>query len=70
MNERDLVDLVESVDIMRMVNLRNEHGEELGVNFSNLTSVSSGLDILEVDLWILTEVDNRTKVVIQTCLTM
>jgi hypothetical protein len=48
-----VVDLVEGADNTRTVNSRNEYGKELGLDFSNLTSVSRGLDTLEVDLWIL-----------------
>jgi hypothetical protein len=58
-DERDVVDLAEGADNTRTVNLRNEYGKELGLDFSNLTSVISGLDTLEVDLWILAEVDKR-----------
>jgi hypothetical protein len=36
------------------------------LDFSNLTSASGGLGILEMDLWIFAQVDDRTKVVIET----
>jgi hypothetical protein len=36
------------------------------LDFSNLTCPSGGLNIFEMDLWILAQVDDRTEVVIET----
>jgi hypothetical protein len=36
------------------------------LDLSNLTGSGSGLDVLEMDLLVLTEVDDRSKVVVKT----
>jgi hypothetical protein len=37
------------------------------LNFTNLASASSGLDVLEVHLGILAEVNDGAKVIVETC---
>jgi len=36
------------------------------LDLSNLACTYHSLDVLEVDLWVLTEVDNRPKIVVET----
>jgi hypothetical protein len=36
-------------------------------DFPNLTSASGGLDILEMNFWILAEVDDRPEVIVKAC---
>ena len=36
------------------------------LDFSDLTSSGCSLNIFEMDLWILTQVDDRTQVVVET----
>jgi len=40
------------------------------LDFSNLTGTSGGLNIFEVNLWILAEVDDRSEVIVETCSTL
>lgn len=40
------------------------------LNLTDLASTGSGLDVLEVDLWILAKVDDRTEVVVETWMIM
>jgi hypothetical protein len=35
-------------------------------DFTNLTRPCSSLDILEVDLWVIAQIDNRAKIIIET----
>jgi hypothetical protein len=36
------------------------------LNFTNLTCPCSSLDILEVNLWVIAQIDDRAKVIIET----
>jgi hypothetical protein len=76
MNKVELVADDDERKLVRKLRLFEEVLDFLGVievalpanalDLSDLTGASGGLDILEMNLWILTQVDNRTEVVIET----
>jgi hypothetical protein len=61
---REFCLLQEVLDFLRVIKIALPANT---LDFPNLTSASSGLDIFEVDLWILAEVDDGSKVIVKTC---
>jgi hypothetical protein len=60
---RELGLLEEVLDFLRVVEVALPADT---LDLPNLTGAGRGLDVLEVDLRVLAEVDNRAKVVIET----